>query len=228
MTPRAFIQGENHASQSDARRLYEHCTAETDALFVEGRSNTIQLEHHTMGYIIFLIGYLTLEILYRAIELLGNYLPNRGEWSIKTAARGDGLAVNDEIDAELHEIWASLADWESLLLRVGAFAFILLAVMHGINESPSILVPERLLPALMVTGTPFLYTCATVFALGDSGVRDEVMAQAIIEQSTEQNYDEVLVLCGDKHVTGIKQHLESEGWDVEDKRSSYRLLGLFD
>jgi hypothetical protein len=53
------------------------------------------------------------------------------------------------------------------------------------------------------------------------GKRDKIMAENVTDKSQENNYSEVLVLCGDYHVPGITSHLEELGWEVHEERSKH-------
>jgi hypothetical protein len=181
MTRRATIQGDWHASRRDAKTLLDRRTKETDALFVEGRSPVIQLEHHTIGYILFLIGYLSIEIIYGTSEWIYETVPGGGKWSVEEAGREVGLDVDSEIDAELHEIW-SLAEgkWRSAFygLTLLMFAY---AVWNSVAGNSALGIPSGLPSVIIAVGVPLAFSGLVVVFLGKNGVRDEIMVRSIID-----------------------------------------------
>ena len=210
-----------HASPRDARSLLNRRTEDTDALFVEGRSDVIRLEHYTLGYLLFLLGYLSIEVIYRASEWLHEVVPGGEEWSVEAAGIDAGLNVDSEIDAELDEIW-SLAEGSG---RTGFYGFALLigayAVWNSIFGTPVFGIPAGLISVIIAIGTPLMFSGFVILLLGRGGVRDEIMADSIIEACERESYSEVLVLCGDKHVPGISEKLRDDGWEVDEERSDH-------
>ncbi|MFC6865011.1 hypothetical protein ACFQGE_16295 [Halomicroarcula sp. GCM10025817] len=223
MTKKAIVQGEIHIAQKDSRNLFDRKTEETEVLFVEGRSQTIQLDHSSVGYVLFLIGYLTLELLYQTFNLLDELLPSRNLWDIQDEAERQGLDVHSEIDAELHEMWAWIEGTGEKMLYIVAVIFVSYAIGLVIIDLPTFLIPNKLMPAIVIAGTPFVYSACAVFLIGDDSKRDEIMSRSIVEYSRQEGYSEVLVLCGDKHAAGISDRLEDRGWKVDMERSSHPL-----
>ena len=224
MTRKAIVQGEMHASPSDGKNLLRRDTSTANALFIEGRSATILLDSYTHGYILFLLGYLTLELIYLTSDWLREFVPGGG-WDVREEAECRGLAIEDEIDAELHEIW-TLAEgkirWILYFLAVTAVAFALLNPFIG---SPALgVIPVGLTSVIIACLAPLGYSAGIVIlALAREGIRDDIMSKSILETADEEGYEDILVLCGQAHAEGIEQELENAGWDVERIDSTHPL-----
>lgn len=226
MTRKAIIQGDWHASRRDSHTLLDRRTEDTDALSVEGRSDVIQFKYYTMGYILFLLGYLSFEVILRTSDWIHEIVPGGEEWSIEDAGRDAGLYVNSEIDAELDEVW-ELAEGRNRTALYGATIFIFAyAVWNSVNGDPSMGLPAGLTSVIIAVGSPFVFSGLVIFLLGRDGARDEIMAESIINSCEKEGHSEVLVLCGDKHVSGISERLRDEGWSVKDKRSVHPMSKL--
>ena len=226
MTHRAIIQGDWHASRRDAQTLLDRRTKETDALFIEGRSPVIQLKHHTMGYILFLIGYLSIEVIYRTSEWIYETVPGGEEWNVEDAGREVGLDVKSEIDAELDEIW-SLAEGNGRSAFYGLtllmFAY---ALGNSIVGSSAFGIPSGLTSIIIAVGAPLAFSGLVVIFLGKDGVRDEIMVESIIDASEKEKHSEVLILCGDKHVPGMSEKFRKAGWEVDNERSTHPMSSV--
>ncbi|KAB1198117.1 MULTISPECIES: hypothetical protein [Haloferax] len=224
MTLEAVVQGEFHASPRDAKNLLERDTSTADALFVEGRSATIQLDSYTHGYVLFLLGYLTLELIYLTSDWVYGLIPGCG-WDAREEAERRDLVIEDEIDAELHEVWY-LAQGETrrrlYYLAVAAVAYALLNPFIG---SPVFgMIPVGLSSVIIACLTPLGFSAGVVIlAVGGEGIRDDIMSESILETAEDKGYEEILVLCGQGHVEGIEQELEDAGWDVERNDSTHPL-----
>lgn len=226
VTRKAIIQGDWHGSQRDARALFDRRTENTDALFVEGRSDVIRLEYYTIGYILFLLGYLSLEVILRTSSWLHGIAPGGEEWAIEDAGRNAGLDVNSEIDAELDEVW-ELAEGRSrtvcYVITLLLFAF---AVLSSMTSSSATGLPGGLASVIIAVSSPFVFSALIILLLARNDVRDEIMAESIIDSCKNEEYSHVLVLCGDKHVSGISERLREEGWAVDDERSIHPLSSV--
>lgn len=227
VTRKAIIQGEMHASPRDAKNLFDRDTSSADALFIEGRSATIQLDSYTHGYVLFLLGYLTLELVYLTSSWLRGVVPGSG-WDTREEAERRNLVIEDEIDAELHEIWA-LAEgktrWRLYLLTITAVTYALLNIFIG---SPALgIIPVGLTSVIIVCLAPLGFSAGIVIlALAREGIRDEIMSESILKVADEKGYDDILILCGQAHAEGIEQELESEGWEVERIDSTHPLTTI--
>jgi len=220
VTRKALVHGDFHASTKDAKSLLNRDTRSTDAVFIEGRSDTIKVENYSAGYILWLIGYLSLELIYATSAWIRRVLPG-GDFDVREEARSRGIAVEDEIDAELHEVW-SLAEptrrrylyYHSLLVA----AYVLTYPLYG-----SIGVTLVLLAWLIPLG----YSAGVlIFGVAHDGLRDDIMSESVVDIAEREDYEEVLVFCGQSHVEGITEQLLEEGWDVEYQDSTHFLSTL--
>jgi len=223
VTRKAVVQGEFHASPRDARNLLNRDTSTADVLFVEGRSASIKLDSYTHGYVLFILGYLTLELVYLTSGWLRGLVPGGG-WDVKEEATKRGLVIEDEIDAELHEIW-SLAEGKTrsrlYTVSIMAFSFALLNPFIG---SPIFGIPVGFTSVIIACLVPLGFSAGVVIlSLGRDGVRDDIMAESILETADEEGYEEILVLCGQAHAEGIEMELKEAGWDVECNDSTHPL-----
>lgn len=186
----------------------------------------IRLEYYTVGYILFLLGYLSLEVILRTSDWLHEIARGGEEWSIKDAARDVELEVNTEIDAELDEIW-ELAEGRgrTVLYSVSLLIFVF-AVLSSMTGDSAMGLPGSLASVIIAVASPFLFSGFIVFLLGRSDTRDEIMAISVINDCKKHDYSEVLILCGDKHVSGISERLRKEGWEVDDKRSVHPMSSI--
>lgn len=223
MTGKAVVHGDFHASTKDSKNLLDRDTTTIDALVLEGRSDSIQLNEHSVGYFLWLIGYFSLELIYVTSDWARRILPGNG-WDAREEAKSRDLVVEDEIDAELHEVW-SLAKGPTrrrlYYLSLMLAAFVLINPFLG---APVFGIPEEFTSVLLAWLIPLGYSAGVVIlALARDGVRDDIMSESIVELSETKGYDEILVLCGQAHVAGISDRLEEEGWDVERKDSVHLL-----
>lgn len=223
MTRKAIIQGEVHVAQRDYLSLLDRRTPDTEVLFIEGRSDQIELRYASVGYVLFLLGYLTMETVYQLSGLVNRVLPSRETLDTEDGTNLRGLEVDSEIDAELHEMWGLTTTRRRGLMYLALLTMLGFSAFHTIVFPQAAIVPDSLLSTVVAAGTPLLYTALGIFGLGNDGQRDQIMAEAINERSAHEDHTEVLVLCGDRHVPGIGERLRSMGWEVDDQRSSHPL-----
>jgi hypothetical protein len=79
------------------------------------------------------------------------------------------------------------------------------------------------------------YLCFTVFgkslalivtvALPES-IRDQTMAETIVQHAEENGHEDVLILVGDTHVEGVASHLEKEEWDIASVKSNDSIMRI--
>jgi hypothetical protein len=144
---------------------------------------------------------------------------------VRGEAERRGLEIEDEIDAELHEVW-SLAERKTqqrlYILSIIAFVF---ALLNPFISSPVFgIIPVGLVSVIIVCLVPLGYSAGIVIlASARSNIRDDIMSESILETADEQGYDEILVLCGQAHTEGIKRKLESAGWEVKCNNSTHPL-----
>lgn len=225
MRRKAIIQGEFHASNKDAKELLDRDTTESDAIFIEGRGDEIHLES-SASYYLWLIGYLSLELIYTTSRWIRKTLFN-DRWEVKQKAESRGLAVEDEIDAELNDVWALADGTTRHRLYYLALLLMLFALIWPFFGEPLFGIPSGVTSVVLTWLIPIGYSAGVIiFCLAADGVRDEIMANSITEISRDEDYQEVLVLCGQEHVEGISKQLEKEGWDVRSCDSKHPLSEL--
>lgn len=230
MGKHAVVRGEVHVSKADRVDLFNRDLSSTKALYMEGRSDAIQLSKKTNSYFLFLIGYFTLELLYVSTARIQALLPTKG-YDVEQEADKLDIAFEDEIDLEIHEIYESynqrLRRWLPTILT-GLFCLTLIGAF--INETISFFgistgIPYWITPVSMGILTPFAYSGLLMILDGDHD-RDEEMAGAINSLTETRNHDHILVLVGDKHVTPVSDHLEDYGWNVTREPSIHWLARL--
>lgn len=222
------IQGEVHGSQKDMRALLSENLEEYDALFVEGRENVIALdEADSIGFELFTIGLILLRLsAYRMVDLLSRLISLLiGKKSIEpeAAANEAGIGYHDNIDRELHEIHQTATRrtravaWIVSLTAIAYLSVAILSSEGGTHSNLSLVV--------VTAAVPILYSGFIIRGVGtEDRSRDEVMTERLNETATENGYERVLLLCGNMHVTGIKDNLEEMGWHVDSRRSSWSIV----
>jgi len=224
MTNRIVVQGEFHTSPSDARELIAD-NPDAEVLFIEGRSNTIDITDRTVGYAFFLLGYLQIRLLYATVSWLQQ---KRGtEFDIESEAHDAGLDSYSDIDLELDECYhesvgspRKLAFGVSLCILIAGALF---PVWNGFISTP---LPTSI-GLILFAVTPFLYFYAVIAViLRRENVRDTVIAKSVVQHTRDGQYDSVLLLVGDSHVPGIGSYLNDVGWNVTAHRSQHRLMRL--
>lgn len=215
---RAIIQGEYHVSGTDRESLKSKLTGGVDALFVEKREDRIGPESWNIGYLIFLIGVMTYywgqACLYQGEDVLEN----------------EDIPVHDEIDTPLPELYQRFPDsWKVYSGAISGAVFLFgLLVSHF--PVPIISVPLSLsiaytltLKLVFVVGAPLLFSVIMIiFENREIGGREEDMAEAITEESHKNEYQTVVVSCGDAHVESLSELLEERGWETETHSSNHR------
>lgn len=234
--PHATIQGELHGSQGDQQRLLDHHLGDYDQLFIEGRAD-IDIRGISLKFAIFLIGVLMIFWLERLIAVIAHVysrLFSNTVIDIRREANEAEVPIDDEIDSGLDEIYSEFKDGGSAYL-IHAIMFVLPLFSFGtlwrlivfeINQgswtSPFSLVmlAIHMLSFVLVTGALF-FVGVIILRSPNSAEREQTMASTIVDRSEANGYDQVLISCGDKHVTGITEELREEGWSVEPNRSGH-------
>lgn len=236
MAKKAVVQGEIHISHTDRRSLMERETDQYQALYCEGRSGTISPHHHRNRYNLYVIGILTLDLIYGTFEYIySNLFPNAG-YNIGAQAKQAGLCFDDNIDLEINEIF------ESYNTQTVNFTLICLIVLYvltflysfwtdSLNFSiPGLItvstpIPWWLLALVFAILLPFTYS-SLLITFGGDGNRDKKMVNSIIKRCDDRDHDSILILVGDKHVEPIGEKLDNEGWDVEKQRSNHTIARI--
>jgi hypothetical protein len=134
--------------------------------------------------------------------------------SVEQFAEANGLGLHC-VDGELDEILSLTKPHERGLAYGGFTGFLIASVITAVVLSGPILV----VPLLGILLSPFVFLALIALILGHREARDEFMANEIIRVCEREGYSEVLVLCGDNHVSGISRRLRKTGWDVDSERT---------
>lgn len=217
---KAVIRGDWHASKHDSRALFNREQNEIDVLYIEGRSDIIDIEDRGAPYVLFLIGYFSLELLYSFVSWAYRHLP--GDIDIHERAESMGWRVEDEIDVEIHDMFDETAEsttWRLFVLEVTLVGF---AFMWAAAGEPSFGIPPGVLSSFLLLLLPFGYFgFLLLLGIDTPHYRDKEMADYIITDAEASDAQSVLVFVGDQHVSKIADILEEEGWNVSRERSSH-------
>jgi len=222
----AVVRGEFHVSNVDRKALLDRDLSHVQTLYMEGRSDEIKLDRYTNSYMLYLLGYFSLELIYITANIIHTRLLPFWAFDIKAQARQHGLDVNDEIDLEIHEIYENVDDHivhGSLAIFIIAFVVTLWRAFY--EETIDLVVvttpiPYWLLPLVIGLLLPLGYS-GLLITVGDDGERDTTMAVSITEQAADHGHEDILVLVGDKHVDPVSDALEAQGWSVTRERSAH-------
>jgi len=230
VSKKAVIQGETHILPTDRKSLMDRETDQFQALYCEGRSETISPHHHRNRYNLYVIGVLTLYLLYGTFSHIYSKLPLISGYDIEAQAKDEGLLFDDNIDLEIHEIFDSYNTQTVNITLVGLIILWTLEFIYSFQVDtisfviPSLVsistpIPIWMLPLVFGVLLPFVYFSLLV-SYGNSGDRDEMMARSIIEKCDERDHDSILILVGDKHVEPISEKLDEEGWEIKKQRTN--------
>lgn len=124
MGKHAVVRGEVHISDTDRQALFDRDLSNYEAVYMEGRSDTIQLHKNTSRYFLFLLGYFTLDLGYSLVRPLQSKFGS-DEYNVKKVARSKGLDFDGEIDLEIHQIYDSYGDtYKMWLPYLGILPFV--------------------------------------------------------------------------------------------------------
>lgn len=215
---KAIFQGEFHTSRSDETALHSQITEEVDAVFIEQREDSVKPDDWSIGYMWFLVGV----TIYFWLQSLLSRAPDDKEF---------GVPYHDEIDLKLPDFYTVIpARWKNIAGLVSLVFFLV-----GLY-TPQFTIPYIELPTLIslgytalakpisVLGAPVLYSFLFIyFEERKLGYRDEEMAKNITQISNENDYETVVVSCGDAHLKRLPGLLEKNGWETEIHRSKHNL-----
>ncbi|MCU4716800.1 hypothetical protein [Halapricum hydrolyticum] len=230
MEKHAVVRGEIHVSNTDRKALFNRDLTDYKAVCMEGRSDFIRLHKDTSCYYLYLIGHFTLNILYRSFSVIHSTLSSDA-YDVEQEANKHGLDFVDEIDLEIHEIYESysshLRKWLAVFI-IGLFSFSLVGAF--LNDTIIVYRIDTGIPYWLMTLTmgmlvPFIYS-GLLLLLGDGRDRNEKMATEIDSLAEDKDYDEILVLVGDKHVDPVGDELENYGWEIKRERSDHCLARI--
>ena len=208
---KAIFQGEFHVSKSDKSSLLSQFDEDVDALFIEQREDRFSPDGWTFGYMTFLASTIV-------------YF-----WFQAFLDRGEGIEhqvdvpIHDEIDLALPDLfqifptpWVLFAQ----LISVGIFIYGVFMPLAGV---PILQLPHLIELSYAVLAKLILVLGASVSLSAilihmeeySLGARDAEMAKNIVEISEENEYQTVVVSCGNMHLDRLPELLEDDGWEVE-------------
>lgn len=218
----ATIQGEFHTSSRD-RDLLRTRIQENDAeaLFQEGREDSIEPERWSVGYILFLTGAFSVFLIE---DKFGD-----GELEVE-------VPKFDNIDMPLNTLYQGTSKWNILgayLLGGGCMGLGVLGTIEMVSLFTSTPLAGDaygvIVKFFFVIVSPLLFSFVIIAnEVRSSGSRDAYMAKEIDRISSENRFEKVVVSCGNAHVEGIQQELESRGWKVTTHNSKHsRMAALY-
>lgn len=224
MAKRIVVQGEFHTSPSDARELIAN-NSEAEILYIEDRSDTIDISDRSVGYTFFLLGYLQIRLLYTTVSWLQQ---KRGtEFDIESEAHDAGINSYSNIDLELEECYHKSAGIARKLAFGVSLGILITGALFPVWNSSVLTSLPTSTGLILFAVAPFLYFYAIIAViLPQKNVRDTAMAKSVVQHARDARYDSVLLLVGDSHVPGIESYLDDVGWDVTAHRSQHRLMRL--
>ncbi len=212
----AVLQGEYHTSASDRRSLNNQIDNDVDAIFVEQREERYEPDEWTFGYLLFLSGAFSVFWLQsRLQQVKGSEITNQYD-----------VAVHNKIDTDLPELYFRFPrKWR---LGAGAFSFLLFAyaVYTPFYPIPFVEIPMQSIyvfelrevaiglfniiwRTFVLIMIPLLYSAILVILEGRYiGSRDIDMAENIIRITEQNEYEKIVISCGNAHVKGISERLE--------------------
>jgi hypothetical protein len=151
-------------------------------------------------------------------------------YNIENQAKQAGLTYDDNIDLEINEIFDSYNIKTVNFTLIGLTILFLLQFLNSFQagtisfEIPGLITVSTSIPVWLLTlifGVllPFMYS-SFLISYGNTGDRNEKMANSIINKCDERGHNSILILVGDKHVEPISEKLDEEGWEVEEHRSN--------
>lgn len=222
---KAVIQGEAHFSSKDRQTLMEMDITPFQAVFREGSDHHFFERKLTVGYTLFVVGY----ILYGATY--GRFYRSSEAFEKKVL---DADTPFYKIDADAPTIYEMIPRWNRTILLIGApiftFFFIGFSVV-GLSAAFNFLGVSFPVWASVTGAMFFLLTYGLVWPLmffllliGETmDARDEHMANNILRKSDESGYEQVLVSCGDGHRDGLSTRLKNHGWDTDPRPTKSRI-----
>jgi hypothetical protein len=210
MGKHAVVRGEVHISNIDRQAMFNRNLNEYEAVYMEGRSDTIQLHKNTSCYYLFLLGYFTLDLGYSLVRPLQSRFGSE-EYNVKKEAKDRGLEFDGEIDLEIHEIYEScnpaIRKWLPVVIILIFFCALISAFL---GNKKDVYWFSLLLVALFI---PFLYLGVSTSVSGDKD-REKEMVDNIETKTNSREQNKILILVGDSHVNPISDALEEKGWNV--------------
>ena len=201
---KAKIVGEFHTSKNEElKRVVE--SENYDAIFIEGREDKIfdKSIKPGFGYSFFLLGFAEVVALSRFYADKKNFL---------ASAEKLGIPVFSNIDAPLPIIFNMTNIW------IRRFLFPFLVLLSALLTLYGPFFSRLLIGMILLMASPLIFFY--VFVVNNK--RNDFMANSIIEKVKNNEYNNILVSCGDTHVDEIARNLKKHGIEVDAKRASKR------
>lgn len=210
--PDATIKGEYHSSRKDKKEFKELLEDNPDLVFIEGREPH-SLKSENLTYFLFLIGHLVW------LNTVEKYSHEASPVSNK--AFEDFVLLEDPLD----KLYGNISSIKKFIGFVLAYSSSLI----GLIVSLSILSIDLrigaatygLIAILSSLLTLFFYFVFLVVLLGVKE-REESMISTITKQIEKENPENILINCGELHVSYLESKLESK-MNVEVKHSSNKI-----
>lgn len=188
---------------------------------------TVNLNNLKIGYGFFLVGVIQILLLQGILVRISGLLSDEVNEidRFEAECKRHGVAFYSDIDLDIESVDSMTPRWVKVL-SAGTLIFLLgwLVFRDPSSETFPYWYTHLL---ILVFGflSPMLYSFAGVAELGRSeSKRDEYMARRINDLAKDDEYNRVLVSCGDSHVEGIAEKLRNRGWSVETHRSNHKIL----
>lgn len=217
----AIVQGEFHLSTKDANQLVDRELEEWDAILIEGREPVYSLENARFGFWYYAIGAIFTRTLIVAIhgikEKLG--IGNSDPWV------DDNIDTNYRIDANHREVWNFTNKWIRWGFLFLAAVASLLALMNldFLSNWNNMFFATYHSTLFFYPFLPMLLHIITVVNPTNSRRRNEVMCDSVINYTSEQGHDRILILVGEMHREGVTHQLENRGWKINSKPTHSRV-----
>jgi hypothetical protein len=216
----AIVQGEFHLSNKDANSLLNRDLEEWDVLLVEGRESVYKLENSELGFSYYSIGAITLRTI---VLILHKVLGKVGISSTDPIEQAEVPTYN-RIDAQHREIWGFTSRWlRVLLLSVSTILSVAILLSHQYISGEFTMVRTSHLFLIFFPILPSIVHVITIVNPTNSIERNKVMVRNIINYTSENQHEKVLVLVGEMHRAGIAESLEEQGWNVTTNQTHSRV-----
>lgn len=222
MERKVLIKGDWHTSSKDVKAILRRDLSEFDGMYIEGRENRADFDDMPEKYIIFLLGYFTLEVGYTIASIFRGVISSSGN-DPREELLEQPIFTDETIDANLDEIfWMASSTTHKAGLAIAVLGFIWGFIAVGMDGTVLAIFPLPQTGLSIALLSPFLYTALVIIVgVGRDGKRDKYMATETIERASERGHEKIIVFCGDSHVSGISECFEDRGWAVERDYSDY-------
>lgn len=221
--PFAKIVGEVHYSRADLNELLDVDFSQFDAVFVEHHERSDYPLSSNLGLLLFLAAFIS----YRSIitKTYHEYT------EIERGSYNDNVKYEDKIDLNGIQTYLGLGiHWKVLVpiiafLTSFAFGWIFFSATSSHQIVGDVSLVHLIAPVIFVISFIGLENGLVEFA--GSYRRERHMTAEILSRSDRNEYESILLLCGDFHRPMISQLLQQMGWEVEQVSSDSLLASTF-